>query len=68
MAPRTTSSRAHVHDPSHRPPRETGVVADELDLATAGELEHALRRASADAQLVVLGVGALKFMGASGCT
>ncbi len=53
-----------IHRTAHGVTRVS--VADELDLATAGELEHALRRASADAELVVLGVGALKFMGASG--
>jgi len=41
-------------------------VAGELDMATAGELEDALRHASADAELVVLDLGALKFMGTSG--
>lgn len=41
-------------------------VAGELDMATAGQLEHALRRASADANLVVLDLGALEFMGAIG--
>lgn len=41
-------------------------VAGELDIATAPQLDEALRRAQADAELVLLDLHALEFMDASG--